>query len=406
MDIEIRPIVPDEFEGYLRATSVAFGWDVTDKDIENERLVFESDRSLAAFDRSDIVGGLMTSSFRLTTPGSASPAAGVTMASVIPTHRRRGLLTSLMRRHLEDVRERNEPVSILWASEGPIYGRFGYGISTWSARFSIERTHAAFLEGRGPGGRIRMVTKDGALEAFPALYDLLLPGQPGMIGRTPTWWKYWTYEPEQMRRGFSEAYFALHEGPDGPDGYVAYAVKNNWAEGVAANVLEVQELITASPDAYADLWRYCFDVDLIGTIQGHNRRPDEALVHLLAHPRHLKLQIGEGLWLRIVDVPKALTSRRYPAEGRLVIDVRDGFCPWNEGTFELAGGPDGAECRPTDGQADIVLDAAALGAAYLGGNRLSTLAAAGRVAEATPGALARADTMFASDPPPWCPEVF
>jgi predicted acetyltransferase len=209
-----------------------------------------------------------------------------------------------------------------------------------------------------------------------------------------------------MRRGFTEAYYALHEGPEGPDGYVAYAVKGNWGTGIAEHMLEVRELITVTPEAYADLWRYCFDVDLVATIEGDNRRPDEPLLHLLAHPRYLKLQTGEGLWLRIVDVPKALTARRYSAEGRLVIEVRDAFCPWNEGAFELSGGPDGAECRRTEDPADLSLDVAALGAAFLGGNRFSSLGAAGRVGEATPGALGRADAMFTWDPTPWCPEVF
>jgi predicted acetyltransferase len=159
-------------------------------------------------------------------------------------------------------------------------------------------------------------------------------------------------------------------------------------------------------DAYVALWRFCFDMDLAGKFEGWGRPVDEPLLHLLAHPRALRFGLGDGLWLRLVDVAGALAARRYSAEGQLTLEVRDAFCPWNEGRFVLEGGPDGARCRTGGDEPDLLVDAADLGAAYLGGARFGTLHRAGRVEEVTAGALARADAMFTWDPPPWCPHVF
>lgn len=167
----------------------------------------------------------------------------------------------------------------------------------------------------------------------------------------------------------------------------------------------MDELHAETPDAYADLWRFCFDVDLIRNIVARHRRPNEPLLHLMAEPGHLGLKVKDGLWVRLVDVPAAVAARRYAAEGTLVFELGDDFCPWNEGRYELAGGPDGAECRPTEAEPDVELRAEDLGAAYLGGVSFRDLARAGRVT-AAPEALARADAMFEWDPAPWCPFMF
>jgi predicted acetyltransferase len=165
-------------------------------------------------------------------------------------------------------------------------------------------------------------------------------------------------------------------------------------------------LVAATAEAYAALWRHVLDVDLMARVAAEMRPVDEPLRFLLADSRQPKTRVEDGIWLRLVDVAAALAGRRYALEGRLGLRVRDTFCPWNDGQYELVGGPAGAECKPNTGSPDIAIDAADLAALYLGGNRFRTLFEAGRVEELSQGAIARADAMFAIDRAPWCPSHF
>jgi len=406
MDIDIRPIKPDEFEAYTRAVERSFGVHPRDEEIATWRGVTEYERSLAAFEGSEIVGTAAAFSFVLTVPGGQVPMAALTAVGVAPTHRRQGLLTTLMRRQTDDAYEAGEVLGGLWASEGAIYQRFGYGLATFAADLEIERYRSAFTRPLERTGRVRLVDKPTALELFPAIYGRILPEQPGMLARTQTWWEQIFADLEHWRGGASALFFAIYSSAEGGDeGYLVYRVKHAWPES-GPSVFKVRELMATTPEAYAALWRFCLDHDLIDKIQAWPMRPEEPLLHLLANPRKLNLKLGDGLWLRLLDLPKALSSRRYSAKDRLVLEVRDTFCPWNDGRFELEAGPDGAECVPTDREPDLALEVRDLGAAYLGGVRFSTLSRAGRVGQLTPDALARADAMFQWDPPPWCPQVF
>jgi predicted acetyltransferase len=175
---------------------------------------------------------------------------------------------------------------------------------------------------------------------------------------------------------------------------------------VPKGTIKIKELVAATTEASAQLWRSCFDHDLMGKVEAWPRPLDEPLLHMLANPRALGLRVGDGLWLRLVDVPKALAARRYSTSGRVVLEVHDSFCPWNEGRYELEGGPDGASCRPVESEADLAVDVADLGATFLGGVTFRQLHRAGRVSEVTARAMARADAMFAWDPLPFCSAVF
>jgi predicted acetyltransferase len=335
------------------------------------------------------------------------PTAGVTWVSVKPTHRRRGILGQMMRRQLSDVRERGESIATLWASESIIYGRFGYGLAADTVELEIERTRTAINHEPPSSGRVRFIDRDQALASWPAIYDAVRAAHPGLHSRTEAWWKDKAL-PEQDRQGgggFSGRFFVQYEEEGRPLGYVRYRVRGGGENGLANGTLAVQELMAATDGAYAALWRYVFGVDLVGTIVARLRRSDEPLRYMLADPRRLLRRPGDSLWVRLVDPVVALEARRYAAEGRVVLDVRDTFCPWVEGRFELEGGPDGARCRASQAEPDLTLTAADLGAAYLGGARFSTLSRAGRV-EGDVKALRRADTMFSWEPPPWCPEVF
>ncbi|GAC1445593.1 MAG: GNAT family N-acetyltransferase [Chloroflexota bacterium] len=409
MTYELRSIGRDEFPAYNMAAAMSFGHHWTEEDGEGWQELFELDRSLAVFDGVRIVGTGAILSFRLTVPGlDTVPVAGVSAITVLPTHRRRGILTSIMRRQLSDVREREEPLAILWASESIIYGRFGYGMATLRMGGEIDTNHAAFSRSPEISGRVDLIDKDRASLVFPDIYNEARTLRPGGLTRKPGWWKNMLKDPERWRRGASGRFYVVHESDSGEiDGYATYRVKMNWEHGIAAGSLQLGDLVTLNPAARAMLWTYLVNVDLIRTVEAFNLPVDESLRWMLADTRQLRsTSLGDGIWVRLVDIPSALCARRYTLEGHVTIEVVDPFLPDNTGCYELEGGPRGATCHRTDREPDITLQVSDLGAAYLGGVSFTTLAQAGRVHENVLGALRRADIMFSSDVAPFCDTDF
>ena len=408
MDVQIRPLAEGELDAMMLANLASFGEEVVPERLEIARRAYELDRILVAADAGEIVSGVAAASFQMTVPGGiAIPCAGVTAVGTLPTHRRRGIARDLLVRQLGDIRERGESIAALWASEAAIYQRFGYGIASYACAFSIKTLRSVFVRDLPVGGRVRLAERDAALKVIPDVYDRVRPTRPGMPDRPAPWLESRFWDGPQNREGAGPLFFAIHEGADGPDGYVAYRVKEHWSlSGGPESELHIEELMAATDEAYATLWRYCLDVDLIATVEGWKRPPDEPLVAMLAEPRALGLQIRDGAWIRLVDVEAALAARRYSHEGRLVVRVHDPTTDWNDGTFEVEGGPDGATCRRTDGEADLEMQADDLASAYLGTLSFRRMASAGRVRELRPGMLTTADALFSSAVAPWTPWIF
>ena len=409
MDYEIRPVTLDEFKTYGQATGVAFSEQISDDDLEGWKLTFEADRSLAVFDEGQIVGTAGAYTFDLTLPGLTTiPVAGVTAVGVLPTHRRRGILTAMMRRQLDDVQARGEAIAVLTASESVIYGRYGYGIATSVATYEIERRHAALARRWELPGRVRMISPEEAGRLLPPLYDQVRRGQPGALSRSQQRWDGTLRNPIKPMGAEGPRFFVAYTSAEGEtEGAAIYRVKLQWEGGINSSVLVVRELITLTSEASAALWQFFFGVDLIQTVQAVNRPVDEPLRWMLADSRRLRVsRFTDDLWVRLLDIPTALAARRYSSNGRIVFEVADAFRPEQAGRYALEGGPEGAECRATDAAADLTLDVADLGAAYLGGVRFTTLARAGRVVTHSPDALARADALFTSEPAPWCATPF
>jgi predicted acetyltransferase len=385
----------------------AFGASLpTDEELAISKEITEFDRTLAFFDGKEMVATAGIFSYEMTVPGGALPCGGVTRVSVLSTHRRRGLLTAMMRRQLDDMRERGEPLAALYASEAPIYGRFGYGLATYQASVEIERRHAAFARKVTGSGRLSMVDVPTAVGAFSRVWGQARHSQPGMLGLDERWIRNALADLEVVREGASPQYRVLYQTDGRPSGFAIYRIKLEWDASGPNGTLRLGMLIAASAEAYAALWRHVLDVDLMARVSAEMRPVDEPLRFLLADSRQPKTRIEDGVWLRLVDVAAALAGRRYPVEGRLALRIRDAFCPWNDGSYDLVGGPAGAECKSTGSTPDLELEAADLAAVYLGGNRFRALFEAGRIDELRPGAVARADVMFATDRAPWCPSHF
>jgi predicted acetyltransferase len=375
---------------------------------DEERRLWEPERIIAAFDGEQPVATAGAITFRLTVPGGEAGAAGVTLVGVSPSHRRRGILRSMMRHQLDDVRARGEPLAILWASEGAIYQRFGYGLATLSGSFEIARDRAAFARPAPAEGTVRLVDREAALGIFPALYDRIRVETPGMVARSEAWWRWTTlHDTDRARAENGMKFYAVYEAGGAVEGTAIYRVKPDWDERGPKGRISAIEVITSTPPATRDLWRWLIEVDLVTLVCGVRAPVPHPLQLLLAEPRRLGFTVGDALWLRVVDVPAALAARTYGRAGTLVLAIRDAFCPWNAGRWRLVVGEDGrGVAERTTVEPDVTLDAADLAATYLGTFRFSELARAGRVVEETAGALVRADALFTAARAPWCSTMF
>ncbi|MFJ8041601.1 GNAT family N-acetyltransferase [Kitasatospora sp. NPDC096147] len=411
-DLTFRPLAAEEWDRWYRNLEVAFGGS---EDFPADRALWraltELDRSVGVWDGDLPVGGASAFSFRLAVPGGAVvPAAGVTMVGVLPTHRRRGVLSRLMRDQLDEVRRRGEALAVLTASEAAIYGRFGYGLGTWRMGVTVPRR----VKVRVPvdrAVRLRLVPPASVLAACEELYAELVPGRPGMLARQPGWEQQPLKDDPAGRDGASPLQCVVAEDRESGQllGYARYAVAMEWnASDIADGTVRVRDVEARTPAVYAALWQFLLDQDLTGRVRVRNRPVDDPLLHLVDDPRRLEPQLVDSMYVRLVELGAALEQRAYASAVDLVLEVSDAFCPWNAGRWRLhSDGPGkAASCVRTEDPADLALDVRELGAAYLGGVRLSALAAAGLVTELRDGALTEATRAFASDVAPWLPHGF
>ena len=405
MSLTVRPCASlEDLRGALNGIGHYFGQDNTLEDAERFAQWIELDRMLLAEDGDAIVGGTGSFTFRLSLPGGEVPAAGVTVVGVLPTHRRRGALTALMRAQLEDARAHGEPVAYLWASEATIYGRFGYGLASRVGKATIDRDRAGFAVPFAPRGTVRLVDADEAAALFTPLYEQVRAQRPGMFARSDAWWRTRRLHDDPARRFGAGALDRVVLELDGePAGYALYRVKQEWdAAGFSTGSLIVVEAVSPTPEATRELWRWILDFDWTARIVADFLPLDHPLFLLLAEPRRTQFVVGDGQWVRLVDVEAALAARSYTGDAEVVVDVADAFLPENAGRWRL--GPDGAE--RTDAAPELRLDVTGLGSVYLGGFRFADLVRASRAEELVPGAAGRGDALFGTSALPWCSEIF
>jgi predicted acetyltransferase len=408
---EARTITDDELYEYSLTLRTAFFGDreVTDEQVAWGRKWVDLTRTFAAFDDGHLCGTARSFATDLSMPGGETvSAAAVTQVTVLPTHRRRGHLTRLMRAQLDDVVDRGETCAILIASEWPIYGRFGYGPATEWTTIDVDPRHARFVT--PPTGAIELVDREELRKLAPEPFDRHRTTRPGTISRDSLRWdRMLGVDPRPNEPPSNKEVRAVYRSPAGSiDGYVVYEPKERWEDGVSKAVIETRELIGATPEAHRELWRYVCSVDLVRQIHAWPCPLDEPLPYLLADGRAVRWrERSDHLWLRPLDVPRLLEARRYPTASRLVLDVVDDLLG-RGGRFELEAGPDGASCRPAaNADTDATLSIAALGAVLLGGTSLRSMISAG-VADAggDEGVIERADALFAWRPAPFLTTFF
>jgi predicted acetyltransferase len=391
----------EEYADAIYAIGQYFGGPLTEDRIERFKQVLPFDRMHAAWEDGEIVGGAGAFPFLMSVPEGEVACGGVTVVGVYPTHRRRGALRSMMDEQLRDIHEREEPIAALWASEETIYGRFGYGLAAWCGEIKLARTWSAFAQPLEPRGRTRFVTSEEAARIFPDIWEALMHERPGVYRRSEAWWTLRTLRmPDE--EAANPKRFAVLDIDGVPQAYAIYRQFPQFEGGVSAAGMQVKEVVGATPQATAEIWRFILDIDWYATLEASLLPPDHALFTLLATPRRMQFRMGDSLWVRLVDLARALSGRAYVKDDRLVFEVRDAVCPWNEGRWKLEGG----EASRTDEAADLALDIGALGSAYLGAVSFAQLQAGLRLEELTDGAVERADAVFGWRPLPWCPEIF
>lgn len=402
--IDIRPVSEEEFPQYARAVSRGFGDHLPDDLVTSRRKITDLSRTIGAFDGDIIVGTNNSRLWQINVPGDSIPVAGIVSVTVHPTHRRRGILTEMMNLQLRDMHKRGEAIAALYAAESIIYGRFGFGVGTIEQTMTFDRRHAPFSSPFEQRGQVRFVESDEMRQVFPEIQRRAMEKRPGAIPTPDYEWEK-TQRASTLDHGKEPWFNAIYEVDGSADGFVQYR-NDTWDQ----HLISVGELMSVTDEAYSALWKFVLGIDLIETIKAPRRPIDEPIFWMLDDPQRLGMntysQAFESMWIRLVDVPVALASRKYMTSDRLTIGVSDSFCPWNEGVYELNGWPDGADCNRTSATPDLVLSAADLAACYLGTVKFSTLAHAGRVEGKTREALLRADMMFASELAPWCPFTF
>lgn len=415
----IRPVTDDEFSAFRAVDEHAFhSGPRREAALRPLRRTFEAERTLAAFDSAlpqtaGPVGVAGAYSFRMGVPGGLVPTAGVTFVGVLPTYRRRGILRSLMLRQLADIAAAGrEPIAALWASEALLYGRYGYGRATTAATLSFGRGEGALspLAPADPALRVRIADPPAVRTELAKVYDVVTHSQPGFFTRSDGWWDRVLDDPEEERNGFSPLRCVIAEDDSGPRGYSLYRGRERWDDDrfLPDSVLVIDELVAADPAAGAALWGDLLSRDLLTEITARLRPADDPVLYQLLDPRRARPQPHDGVWVRVVDLPAALSQRRYSCPVDAVLEVTDELLPDNAGRWRLrAAGPDGgASCERTAEPADVALDIRELGAVYLGGTRLGVLAAAGLVSQLRPGTLAPLSAAMSWDPAPWCPRIF
>jgi predicted acetyltransferase len=387
--VEIRSAVDADWPAIALLDATSFGRFGHPESLTAWRSMIPTDGTVLACDGGDVVGMAHYLDMQLTVPGGAVlPMAGVTIVGVAPTHRRRGILRAMYTELHNRIAHERYPIVGLTASEGGIYGRFGYGPATIEVELSVDRRFARFRDDAPDPGGVRVVRPADRADDFAEIYDRWRLRTPGGLVRPKALWDELLADRESVRRGGTQMYAFLH-----PDGYVMYRVF-----GDDLMFVRVGEFIAATADAGIALCRALLGLDLMEKIV-IGTHPADPLPYLLTDHRVARLtHCEDDLWLRIRDIPTALQARTYAADVSAVIEVSDGFrSDGGRFAFEVREGR--ARCTPTSAQPDVAMGLDVLGSLYLGTHKASAFAAANRLHTNDSSFLPQLDASFVSHVP-------
>lgn len=410
--VSVRRATPDDIFPFFEAMSLQFSFDLPEgqeqRDAWRKRIldVGGMDRGFVAEDGDRIVGTLGCFDLDMTVPDGSIPCAGTTRVTVAPTHRRQGVLRSLMEAHLTEAVEHGDVIAALWASDSAIYGRFGFGVAVESFAIDLDRTRARLGKATPTPERIEPISADEAATALPPLFERIRREIPGSFARTDSWWTHRRLrDPEDRRNGASALRTALSVGDDGrATGYVQFRVESRFDGAHSDDVAHVVELFGSTPGSWSGLWSLVLGLDLATTIRSRYRPIDDPLFEFLEGIRRVNRTLIDTEWVRVLDVERALTSRTYAEPGAVTLAITDGMGIAN-GTFRLGWDGSHIDCGGSTGAADLEIDVSDLGVALMGRPRFSAGVLAGTIRGSTESA-AMADRMFVHHRAPYCQEQF
>ena len=385
--MHVRSATDADWPGIELLDATCFGTVSHPDTFDAWRTMIPRDGSVVACDGDDVIGMSHYLDMTMTVPGGALvPVAGVTLVAVAPTHRRRGVLRAMYTELHNRMADGHYPIAALTASEGGIYGRFGYGPATIEVELTVDRAQAEFRNDAPDPGGVRLVKPAEHQDDFAAIYDRWRTLTPGGLVRPQALWDEFLIDRENARRGGTQLFAMLH-----PDGYALYRVF-----GDDPMMVRVAELTATTPDAHTALCRALLGLDLMQKV-AFGTHPDDPLPYLLADARQARVtHYEDDLWIRLMDIPAALEARRYRCDVTAVLDVSDGFRS-DGGRYALEVRDGRAHCVPTTTPADIAMDLDVLGSLYMGSHRAQTFAAANRLRSNDSELIARFDAAFASD---------
>ncbi len=402
----VHPVSPDDLEGWSRQLALTLMGDVHGDEfpahVARRRAMLSPERMWGARERGHWVGTLATFARTITVPGPGGSnvelaADALTGVSVAATHRRRGLLRTMIGESLQAAADRGDALSMLVAAEWPIYGRFGYAPAVNGASYTFRPRRSGGVAGADPR-TVRPVDLLEAADLAPGIFDRARRQRAGQVERRTQWWSWFIGVDGRSPVASARTSWFVHEGPDGPDGMLSWRTTRDFDLVGPLATVEVTDFFAATDEAYRDLWGYLAGMDVVEEMTIGERALDEQVRFLLADARALETRtVFDYVWLRLLDVPAALSARVYGVEGSVVLDVVDDVGPgFAAGRYELTSDSSGARCVRSTAPADLRLDQRDIASIYLGGHRLREVAVAGRVEELTPGAIDRVSAMFAT----------
>ncbi|NEB81134.1 GNAT family N-acetyltransferase [Streptomyces sp. SID14478] len=417
-DIDVRPLTEDELPEWCRALNTGFlrSPTVSPESVARRRAYVDLARTRAAF--APAGGGTrQVATFRsfaqeMSVPGGASvPTDAITNVTVSSTHRRRGLLSRMMADDLAEAKARGDVAATLIAAEYRIYGRYGFGPGSTTTHWEIDVARAGLdprWSGPDDGGRIDLADAEEIRKIGPELHERLRARAAGAVTRDAYWWEYHTGLWPTPEDPWKDPFHAVYRNARGEvDGLVTYRCDDHWNDAkMPGNTATVLRLAGVTPAAERALWHHVCSVDWVTAVKSGGRAPDDLLPYYLPDPRAARIVTqADFLWVRILDVVRALEARSYGASGELVLEVRD-RAGLAGGRFELTAAPDGATCVPSTASPQLTLDISELGSLWLGEESAVRLAALGRLVEEEAGAATVADALLRTPRRPWCPDVF
>ena len=367
---------------------------------------FAADRPGAAADTYPGIYGVrpMQLSVPARSGGRLVPMAGLTWVGVHPDHRRQGVLSAMMAHHVEQTHREGVAISGLHASEPVIYGRYGYGLASQAATLSVSRGAtftAPGLDEEAKALETRIATETGAdlvsrARGCELRVATAMPGS--VVGDEGFYTSALRETPADLRdKEPRRTMFAVRDGVD--VGLAEFRRQHKWEHHRPQGTVEVRALI-GEPAARLALLRRLVDLDLMGTVKLPEMAVDDAIWQWLGPRSATDVTPADNLWLRIVDVERALPQRWYGGECDVVVDLSDPLAPWQAGRWRIVVSGGEGRAERTDADADVALPVAALGSAYLGGTNLVAQLRAGLLPETRAGAIAELWHAFRTDLPP------